>query len=132
MNFSKLSGLGAAFVFAAALSTQPASANFIQNPGFENGDFPPWVSNGTGTSWVIDPTAGNAFSGSFSAATYCVGAPCVDQNNLSGAASLSQTIAGLTAGSSYTLSFAYRPGLGLPNELKVLWDGNVVYDLTDL
>jgi len=76
MTFSRVRGLvaantgKAALFFATLCAAQPASANFIQNGGFETGATSPWVFK----DWNLDPTPGNAFTGSFSAKTDCVGA----------------------------------------------------------
>lgn len=122
----KASVLCTGFVLTLFFSAAPVSANIVVNPGFETGDFTGWTANPSSSfPWAV--TSGNPHSGTYDASTGCVGAQCVDQTNLSTAAYLYQNL--VTApGSTYSLSF-YFEGAGTPEELKVLWGGNVVLDL---
>jgi hypothetical protein len=121
-------GLVALAGAAVIAGTVPASANIVQNPGFETGDLTSWtVNTASSDPWEI---ANNpVHSGSFAASTGCVGAQCTDLTQPGVNSSLTQVLS-TVAGTTYSLSFWFL-GAGTPDELKVLWGGNVVLDLVD-
>jgi len=120
------------FLFAAAalaFTASPALAgpNLVQNGGFESG-FTDWTYARWGTT-------GDALSGTTSAYTGCVGSTCIRNSDGSydttDGAYLYQDIT-TVPGTSYTLSFDYRPGPGTPNELVALFGGTTAIDLVNL
>ncbi len=113
-------------VALAAISAAPGlAANIVVNGDFETGDLTGWTVNASANyPWqVLDYYP---LDGSYSALTACSGMACVDSGD-SGVASLSQDLP-TTPGGVYTLTFLETNG-GAPEDLVVLWDGNVVLDL---
>ncbi len=106
-------------------------ANIVQNPGFEDQVFGPWVSNGH--PWGIDTA--NAHTGKQSAGTGCIGAVCIAADPDPLGAWIYQDLA-TSAGTSYTLSFWIGlrgiNGGTTPNEIKILWNGSQVFDIQNV
>lgn len=128
---SKVVTLSLVTCLVCAMSTI-ASANLVQNPGFETGALDDWTANTAAPNFWRVQTAGfnglAPFAGSFFATTGCSGAPCITGTS-SEQSSLSQTLS-TTAGQSYNLTFEFYTGaFGAPNELDVLWNGTSVLDL---
>lgn len=109
-------------LFAASLAVGSSfGANIVSNGDFSTGQFGPWTHNtGVGYAWTVNSSA--------TASTGCVGAACVDQNQLTTANYLYQDLA-TTPGGTYDLSFNYASGGGTPSDLKVLWGSDVILDL---
>ena len=105
-----------------SLASRASASNIVLNPGFETGSFASWVAQ----NWFV--TGSLAHSGADAAATGCVGPGCLD---LANGAFVYQNLA-TTPGQTYNLTFFYFPDFGTPNELRVLWGGNVVADLVNL
>jgi hypothetical protein len=102
--------------------------NIVLNCGFETGDFTDWtVNESTAYPWSV--TASDPDSGNFAATTGCMGDPCINGTS-SQQSSLNQLLT-TNPGDAYSLSFAYTPIGGTPNELDVLWDGTSVDDLVN-
>ena len=111
-------------LLAALLSTRPAEANLVVNPGFETGDFTGWTRGGNTTlSTVAGPYS---HSGNFGANFGQVTIP----------GTLSQTIA-TSPGASYTIDFWLKNLAGpfnspnTPNFFSASFGGNVLASLTD-
>lgn len=118
MKIFKLKFVCAAFI-ALLTSGWLASANLINNPGFETGDFTGWTTTpaASGSLFGVDPFV--AHSGSYGAFFGGVTVGSYD--------SISQTFA-TTAGSFYTVSF-WLENLGdPPSDFQVLFGGNLVLD----
>ena len=108
------------------------SQPLIQNGGFETGDFTGWTLNGdseidgdpinyvTASAGYVTPHSGSYFA--------ALGEPSV-------LAYLSQTAPTL-AGQSYLLSLWFNsptvPGGNLPNEFSVSWNGNTLFNQTNV
>lgn len=120
--------LGAVTVAAFAGAAQAANIldGSFESLGFANGQY---QYNPVGSPWTFTGGAGLASNGS---AWGFQNAP--DGNTvafLQTISNISQTLTGLTAGTTYTLSFdlARRPGYGL-NAVSVAFDGNQIFSLT--
>lgn len=111
-------------LLCASLATGSSfAANLVTNSDFSDG-LNSWVSNThVGYAWTANSDAHYASTG-------CVGSDCVNQNRPATENYLYQVL-NTQAGGSYNLSFDYASGDGTPSELKVLWDGSVVLDLTN-
>jgi len=116
-----------------------SAANIVLNPGFETGDLTSWVSNPRpGSHWGVFPSDPPPHSGTYSAQTGCVGAPCMtpDDSSLAPVGSWLFQDLPTAPGTFYNLSFWYTPGPGTvtgteQKELQVLWNGAPVYTNTD-
>jgi subtilase family serine protease len=94
----------------------------MSNGGFETGDFTGWSLSGNLTNIFVSDNADFVHSGNYAARLGPVGS----------LGYLSQTVAAI-AGRAYTLSFwLENPNGGLPNEFNVSWNGNALYDQTNL
>lgn len=115
---------------ALALASTAFGGSIVINGDFETGDFTGWTTSviDTGPAWYINLTP---HTGSYAAATACVGNSCIYGTTAQQAA-LWQTLPTIT-GDSYTLSFWYNPGYagssGQVEELLVQWGGTGVIDL---
>jgi hypothetical protein len=111
-------------LLAALLSTGPAEANLVVNPGFETGDFTGWTLGGN--TILADVGGFYTRSGNFGAAFGEVTTP----------GTLSQTIA-TSPGASYTIDFWMKNLAGAfnspntPNFFSVSFGGNLLASLTD-
>jgi len=120
-----------AIVVLGLMIPRPATANIVQNPGFETGDhftFTNWVFNtGTGAgNWR--PANSNPHSGTWSAATDCVGFSCIAPDTSPTGDWLYQDLP-TTPLALYNLSFWYAPGEGSGGEeLQVWWNGTPVFN----
>jgi hypothetical protein len=108
-----------AFGFVTSLNAVLA-VNILQNGGFESGNLNGWTQSGAGGAGVTTSSTyvhtGNygVYAGPGGSLGY-----------------LSQTIP-TVAGQSYLLSFwLYSPG-GAPNEFLVAWNGNALFDQTNI
>ena len=114
----------AALLISALLafgSARQARADFVVNGGFETGDFIGWTLN-AGSTFVTGPFDGfNPNSGNFFAAL----------GNVGGLGTLTQTIVD-NPGQIDTLSLYLGSDGGTPNEFKIEFNGNVLYDQTNL
>jgi len=119
-----------ALVCVAGLCAPAAyGGNIVANGGFETGDLTSWTG---GANWFVDVTAfgiNGPHSGTDLAGSTCIGAPCVSTPT----SFISQNLATVAA-QTYSLTFWYdlgtcQGGCGA-EELKVLWDGGTVFDLS--
>jgi len=105
-------GSARVIVLALLIASSAFGANVVLNPGFESGNFSPWVTNG---NWDIIGTGGTAgifpHTGSFFANTGCVSTACIapDSSGSGSAAWVYQDLATINGG-IYNLSFAYASG----------------------
>ena len=129
-------------VFALMFVSGVASATTllpVSNGGFEDGDFSYWTlgADGTPTDFTFVggafPSAGPdcAHTGHYGA---CLGSTD-GVPNASGSYDdvdiLSQTIAGLTPGTRYTLTFWLENDASYPNEFALVWDGVTKFSEVD-
>jgi len=120
-----LAGVAAASLAGAAQAANVPDGSF-EALGYSNGQY---AYDPAGSPWTFAGGAGltaNNSAWGFQAAP--------DGNMvafLQTISSISQTLTGLTAGTTYTLSFdlAHRPGYGL-NAVSVAFDGNQIFALT--
>ena len=99
-----------------------ARADLVTNGGFESGS----LSNWSAGAWFIDNS--QPHSGSFNAIIGCFDASCLTNS----ADALSQTISD-TVGTTYTLSFSFNSGNGVPGSdvfLHVELNNSDLYDET--
>jgi len=100
--------------------TQSARANFINNGGFETGNFTGWTQNRNTLDNGVDTS--NPHSGTYGAFSGPVGSIGYITQSLT-----------TTAGSLYNLNFWLQNEAGtLPNHFEVSWNGNVIYSLTNV
>lgn len=116
-SFIKFGCLTASLAASAVLTAQ---ANLIANGGFETGDFTDWTPSGNTANIGIDDLY-YVHSGNYGAYLGAIGT----------LGYLSQTIT-TTPGQDYDLSFWLLSDGGTPNEFTVLWNGNAIFDQTDL
>lgn len=119
------------FIFAMGLATAADASNLVTNGDFETGDFTAWTQSGVLTDdgngnlyyAGVGVSAGQGVGGSYGAYLGPVGSMGY----------LTQSLA-TVAGQTYTLSWALDNGetLGLPNQFQVAWNGNVVFDQTNI
>ncbi len=94
----------------------------ILNSGFETGDFTSWTLSGNSTNTYVSGSSIFVHSGNYAARLGPVGS----------LGYLSETVP-TVPGEPYVLSFwLENPDGGLPNEFSVSWNGNVIYDQTNL
>ena len=119
------------FIFAMGLATAADASNLVTNGDFETGDFTAWTQSGVLTDdgngnlyyAGVGVSAGQGVGGSYGAYLGPVGSMGY----------LTQSLA-TVAGQTYTLSWALDNGetLGFPNQFQVAWNGNVVFDQTNI
>jgi hypothetical protein len=119
------------FIFAMGLATAADASNLVTNGDFETGDFTAWTQSGVLTDdgngnlyyAGVGVSAGQGVGGSYGAYMGPVGSMGY----------LTQSLA-TVAGQTYTLSWALDNGetLGLPNQFQVTWNGNAVFDQTNI
>ena len=94
----------------------------ILNGGFETGDFTSWNLSGNTTNTYVSGSPTFVHSGNYAARLGPVGS----------LGYLSETVP-TVPGEPYVLSFwLENPDGGLPNEFSVSWNGNIIYDQTNL
>ncbi|MDP2027473.1 VPLPA-CTERM sorting domain-containing protein [Sulfuriferula sp.] len=119
------------FVFAMSLAASAGASNLVTNGDFETGDFTAWTQSGVLTDdgngnlyyAGVGVYAGQGVGGSYGAYLGPVGSMGY----------LTQSLA-TVAGQTYTLSWALDNGetLGFPNQFQVSWNGNLVFDQTNI
>lgn len=110
---------GFAFAFALISAVPAFSANLVVNGGFETGDFTGWTV-GSSNSLFVDTASPH--TGIYSA----------HLGNYGSLVALGQLLA-TTPGTTYNLSFYLEnDSSGTPNEFKVTWNGNTVFDQVDM
>ncbi|MES1999199.1 MAG: PEP-CTERM sorting domain-containing protein [Pseudomonadota bacterium] len=119
------------FIFAMGLATAADASNLVTNGDFETGDFTAWTQSGVLTDdgngnlyyAGVGVYAGQGVGGSYGAYLGPVGSMGY----------LTQSLA-TVAGQTYTLSWALDNGetLGLPNQFQVLWNGNIVFNQSNM
>ena len=94
----------------------------VLNGGFETGDFTSWNLSGNTTNTYVSGSPTFVHSGNYAARLGPVGS----------LGYLSETVPTIP-GEPYMLSFwLENPDGGLPNEFSLSWNGNVIYDQTNL
>jgi len=94
----------------------------VSNGGFETGDFTDWTLSGNATNMFVTGSPIFVYDGNYSAGLGAIGS----------LGYLSQTVP-TVSGQSYVLSFwLENANGGLPNEFNVSWNGNIIYDQTNL
>ena len=97
----------------------------LQNGGFETGDFTGWTFTG-------DPANSFVFNAAFNGVNPHSGTYAASLGEPGALGFLSQTVTTIP-GQSYQISlWLNSPDGQTPNEFQVTWDGNVIYDQTDL
>jgi len=95
----------------------------ISNGGFETGDFTGWSLSGNATNMYVTGISQFVESGNYAARLGPIGA----------LGYLSQSNIPTVTNQTYLLSFwLENPDGGLPNEFNVSWNGNIIYDQTNL
>src|SRR5439155_20335292 len=118
---------------AVTIVPRDAGNIVIQNPSFEASGTPPapgYISTTRISGWDGSGNYGVNFSG---VGPFADNGRNPDQDNVAfiqGAGSLSQTISNLTAGQTYTLSYAYNARSGNAPRLTVTIGGTTVQDET--
>ena len=116
---------------AVTIVQRDAGNIVIQNPSFEASGTPPapgYISTNRISGWTGSGNYGVNFSG---VGPFADNGRNPDQDNVAfiqGAGSLSQTISNLTAGQTYTLSYAYNARSGNTPHLTVTIGGTTVQD----
>jgi hypothetical protein len=132
-------GLFSAFVFLSGMDKVPASppegfggfgddpsicdgvtGNLVGNCGFELNVFPPWMRSGDPTFTGID--SGSAHSGNLG----------LDTGPVNDLGFISQMLATGDQGAMHHLSFWLLNLGGTPNRFQVSWEGNVIFDQTNM
>lgn len=110
--------LGISFFFADC----PASAQLVQNGGFETGSFSSWTTSGNFSTTLVSSSTNYVHSGVYGAVLGPAGSPGF----------LSQTLA-TTPGQNYLLSFWLNNLSGAtPNQFSASWNGTNVFSQTNL
>lgn len=119
-NTKTLWRLFASALLAAATSVSAVSQGFIANPSFENNFTQPWPFYGTIDNW--NSTGGGSGVNENAGPFHNSGTPVPDGLRVGfhqGAGTLSQDIAGLTAGKQYWIQFRYDARSGSDLDLAV-------------
>jgi uncharacterized repeat protein (TIGR03803 family) len=115
--------LGAATSTGAVLTVYAQSTqNLVQNGGFETGDFTAWTGSGNFTLTSVSGDASYALNGAYGAL-------------MGPAGSLGYLFQDVptSPGGTYALSLWVDSPDGLdPNEFQVYWDGNLLFDQTNM
>ena len=114
----------AAFAGSAHAANIPDGS--FENLGFQNGQY---VYNPTGSAWTFN--GGSGETGNRSAWGFQDAPDGTVVAFLQNVSSISQTLTGLVAGTTYTISFdlSHRPGYG-QNDVALSFDGTSIFDLT--
>jgi len=128
-GFAFLSGIAEAKEPSTELSVQYegdqsscdlVTGNLVHNCGFETGDFTSWTRSGDPTYTSVDMPS--AHSGNFGLDT----GPTADLGYFT------QNLATGDGGAMHHISFWLRNLGGTPNHFQVSWEGNIIFDQTDL
>jgi hypothetical protein len=110
----------ATLVMVAAFASTASADQLVTNGDFQTGTFSGWtVNENTNNPWYVASLNSN-----FYAVGNCAGTPCVD-GPMSGEAYLYQNLATIPGG-TYTLTFDYRAGNGIGNNLIVYFGSELV------
>jgi len=96
------------------------AGNLVMNCGFETGDFAGWTRSGDPTFTMID--SGSAHSGMFG----------LDTGPTSDLGFISQILPTGDQGAMHHISFWLLNLGGTPNRFQVSWEGQIIYDQSDL
>jgi hypothetical protein len=97
------------------------SVNVVQNGGFESGNLDGWMQSGNTSYTYVSSSSAYSHSGSYGLQVGPAGS----------LGYLSQTIP-TQPGAAYLLSFWFDCPGGNPNEFLVIWNGNTLFDQTDI
>jgi T1SS-143 domain-containing protein len=121
---------------APVVKSVPAAANLLANGNFLGGDWPGAETWGnwdeTPEGWTVKQVDDDGqarlerVASGYNGATSSNGAPMVDLEATPGNVEISQTVAGLTHGQIYTLSFEMGESLDRDGLLEVFWNGTSV------
>ncbi|MGA2556269.1 MAG: LamG-like jellyroll fold domain-containing protein, partial [Verrucomicrobiota bacterium] len=95
--------------------------NVVQNGGFETGNLNGWTQSGNTTSTSLSGSSAYCHSGSYG----------LEAGPSGSLGYLAQTLP-TSAGESYLLSFWFDCNGGNPNEFLVVWNGNTLFDQTNI
>jgi len=96
------------------------ATNLVHNCGFETGDFTSWTRSGDPSFTSID--SGSAHTGNFG----------LDTGPTGDLGFIAQVLATGDQGAMHHISFWLLNLGGTPNRFQVSWEGNIIYDQSDL
>jgi len=96
------------------------AGNLVMNCGFETGDFTGWTRSGDPGFTSVDP--GSAHTGNFG----------LDTGPVGDLGFIAQQLPTGDQGAMHHISFWLLNLGGTPNRFQVSWEGNIIYDVSDL